>query len=320
MGFGEHIGVLDDQTTKDELVARYRERMPNAKEGTVLNAASQLLRFHREIALGDQVATYDAEQRLYLLGTVTGEPEFVGDSDDHDKTTYRRSVRWEAATPRDALSLTTRNTLGSILTLFLVNETAAQELCSLQEPLTQAEAERAQPALRPGAKAAEGVNFEELKDEIAEKSNQFIEDIIAALDPYELQDLVGGVLRAMGYKTRVAQPGPDRGIDIFASPDGLGLEEPRVFVEVKHRQAKMGSPELRSFLGGRQPGDRCLYVSTGGFTQEARYEAERANVPLTLVDLPMLRRLITEHYEGLDQETRQLVPLTRLYWPLAGGN
>ncbi len=38
--------------------------------------------------------------------------------------------------------------------------------------------------------------------------------------------------------------------------------------------------------------ERCLYVRTGGFTQYARYEADRAAVPLTLVDLPVLRELL----------------------------
>ena len=28
--------------------------------------------------------------------------------------------------------------------------------------------------------------------------------------------------------------------------------------------------QLRSFLGGSSIGDRCLYVSTGGFTKDAR--------------------------------------------------
>lgn len=32
----------------------------------------------------------------------------------------------------------------------------------------------------------------------------------------------------------------------------------------------IGAQELRAFIGGRQAGDRCLYVSTGGFTKEAR--------------------------------------------------
>lgn len=110
--------------------------------------------------------------------------------------------------------------------------------------------------------------------------------------------------------------GPNRGFDIFASPDGLGLQELGIFVEVKHRVASMGAPEIRSFLGARQPGDRCLYVSTGGFTREARYEAERSSVPLRLVTMQELRRLLLDHYGNLDGETRALVPLRRLYWPV----
>ncbi len=77
----------------------------------------------------------------------------------------------------------------------------------------------------------------------------------------------------------------------------------------------MSSDELRSFLGGRRPGDRCLYVSTGGFTKDAKYEAHRSNVPLTLVNLPKLRELLVQHYERLDPPTRALVPLQMIYWP-----
>ena len=131
-----------------------------------------------------------------------------------------------------------------------------------------------------------------------------------------MQDLVAGVLRAMGYRSQVSTKGADRGVDIFASPDGLGLEEPRIFVEVKHRRGTaMGSPELRAFLGGRQSGDRCLYVSTGGFTKEARYEAERSTVPVTLIDLPRLRDLLLQHYGNMDTASMSIVPLHRLYWP-----
>ena len=153
-----------------------------------------------------------------------------------------------------------------------------------------------------------------------EKAAEFIEDRIAGLEPYDMQDLVAGLLRAMGYKTRVSPKGADRGVDIFASPDGLGLQEPRIFVEVKHRRnSAMGSQELRTFMGGRQQGDRCLYVSTGGFTREAHYEAERSSVPLTLLGLPELRALLVEHYEALDVETKRLVPLTKFYWPVSDG-
>jgi restriction system protein len=62
-------------------------------------------------------------------------------------------------------------------------------------------------------------------------------------------------------------------------------------------------------------GDRGIYVSTGGFAQEGKYEAERAERPVTLVDLDDLVALVVEHYEKMDIEARTLVPLKRLYWP-----
>jgi restriction system protein len=133
----------------------------------------------------------------------------------------------------------------------------------------------------------------------------------------QMQELVAGLLRAMGYRTSVAEAGPDRGVDVFASPDGLGLQDPRIFVEVKHRTAQTGAPQIRSFLGGRRKGDRCLYVSTGGFTRDAMYEADRAEVALNLITLPKLRQLIVDFYDKLDAETRALVPLKRFYWPVA---
>ena len=129
-----------------------------------------------------------------------------------------------------------------------------------------------------------------------------------------MQELVAGILEAMGYRTSVSRPGPDRGYDVFASPDGLGLEEPRIFVEVKHRpNTSIGAQDIRSFIGGRGAGDRCLYVSTGGFTKDARYEADRASVPLQLLGLVDLRKILVDYYDGLDEEIRSLLPLKRIY-------
>jgi restriction system protein len=131
-----------------------------------------------------------------------------------------------------------------------------------------------------------------------------------------MQELVAGILRAMGYKTRISPKGADRGKDIIASPDGLGLENPKIVVEVKHRQGSMGSPEVRSFLGGLRPSDKGLYISTGGFSKDAKYEAERANIPITLVDSDILVELIIQYYDSFDNDTKTLVPLKKIYWPI----
>lgn len=121
----------------------------------------------------------------------------------------------------------------------------------------------------------------------------------------------------MGYKTRVSPVGPNRDRDIFASPTASARRTRGIFVEVKHRSGAMGALAVRSFLGGRRPGDRCLNISTGGFARDAMYEADWASVPISLLDLDDLVTLALEHYERLDVEAQRLLPLKRLYSLLA---
>lgn len=72
---------------------------------------------------------------------------------------------------------------------------------------------------------------------------------------------------------------------------------------------------MRSFLGGLRQGDRGLYISTGGFTKEAKYEADRSNIPVTLLDLEELATVVVTHYDDFDLAGHTLIPLNRIYWP-----
>ena len=307
------VGALSPAIKKDELLRLFAEKYPEEKEGSRAGWASQLMRFMGEVKTGDMVVTFDRDHRLYLLGTITGEYEW--DPRLIEDNPHFRRVKWTNQVPRDLLTVSSRNTLGAILTLFKLGSEVARDFQAHQIPIGTAIAD---VPPKPKEVAAEEKDAEAaVRAEVIEKADEFIEDAINELDWKQMQDLVAGILRSMGYRTTVSPPGADRGVDIFASPDGLGLQEPRIFVEVKHRnQTTMGAEKVRAFLGGRKAGDKCLYVSTGSFTKEARYEAERASVPLTLLDLRDLRKLLVENYEKLDAETRALVPLKRLYWPL----
>lgn len=309
VGFNDgRIGAISAGVTKDVLLELYREHYPSEKEGSRASWAGQLLRFRNEFKVGDPVVTYDPEVRRYYLGKIAGDYRFDGDKSG--RPSHVRPVTWTHEADRDALALATKNTLGSTLTLFRVNPEAASDLVSSGRP-------RGEPTVAlPVQPKADTEGFIVLTDDTLGRANEFIEDAIDALDWAEMQELVAGLLRAMGYRTTVSPPGPDRGVDIFASPDGLGLEEPRIFVEVKHRGSTMGSKEIRSFVGGRRKGDKCLYVSTSGFSKDAQYEAERADVAIQLIGLTRLRELVVDYYEKLDPQTRALVPLRRLYWPI----
>jgi len=134
------------------------------------------------------------------------------------------------------------------------------------------------------------------------------------LDWEDMEKLVAGILRAMGYKTLITERGSDRGRDIEASPDGMMLEEPRILVEVKHHTGQMGRKEIGSFQNLIR-GRKGIYVSTGGFSKEAKYEAERSTDQLTLIDADRLVKLIIQNYDNFDVDTKLLIPLSKIYWP-----
>ncbi len=294
--------------SRGHLLEIYRAAKPDAKPGTLISGASQVWRFVNEIQVGDRVITYSPSNRTYLIGKVTGEVQFHPEW-TADGMGIARSVEWEGReVERDQLSLPTKNTLGSTLTVFLLSAHARAEILSRVSGDTA-------PSLE---EVVDDLPDEEIADRYADVQSAAIErikDLVSAIGPRDMEQLVAGILRAMGYKTQVSPVGADRGKDIIASPDGFGFENPRIVVEVKHRSGQMGSQQIRSFLGGRHKDDRGLYVSTGGFTKDALYEAERAAVPLTLWNLDTLVRTLVEHYEATDSETKRLVPLKRMYWP-----
>jgi restriction system protein len=152
-------------------------------------------------------------------------------------------------------------------------------------------------------------------DEVKAKADELIADLISHLDPYDFQDLVAAVLRAMGFRAVSSPPGADRGVDIVAHPDPFGFERPRIKVQVKHRQATVGGPDVRGFLGTLRSGDNGLYVSTGGFTRDAILEAERSREPVMLLDRDDFIRILLEHYEALDSEYKAKVPLRKVWVP-----
>lgn len=302
------IGSLAALRSRDEFNKTVGATYLKYRRGQVISAASTLYRFVREIKLGDSVITYGPSERVYLVGTVVGEYEFLPNLSAEQPHVHR--VEWHGQVPRDSLSVGARNSLGSTLTLFQIPVDVAEEIhVSLEGKVKP----RAESLVTPNATETEQV--EDLYKDIQGKGFEFIKDKVNLLDWEDMQELVAGLLRAMGYKTRISPSGADRGKDIVASPDGLGFEDPRIVVEVKHRGAAMGSQEIRSFIGGRHANDKGLYVSTGGFTKDARYEAERAPIPLTLMDLDDLVKSLLEHYEKMDIDMQRLIPLRKVYWP-----
>ena len=291
---------------REQIRAAYGQAHPGDSKGKVAAGVGQVYRFAHDMTTGLTVVMYDPESRLYHLGVITGPCVAVCDMDG---VTYTRDVKWGETAPRDVLSPSSKNSLGGIQTIFAVSDEVMADL------MNAAKDKSAVPSNDSAIDDNNATNDEETLAATYDNGIELIKDRVNQLDWEDMERLVAGLLKAMGYCARVMPKGPDGGRDVVASPDALGLESPRIVAEVKHRKGAMGAPAVRAFIGGLRAGDRGLYVSTGGFTKEARYEADRANIPVRLLDLDAFVRHYVEIYDKTDDDTRSILPLTRIWWP-----
>ncbi len=287
--------------TKEQLLLQadsvYLEEKPQTRSSWV----SQVWRFSREIEIGDRIISYSKEKREYIIGSVT-EAHFYDDSNDNPYPNTLK-VRWEANTiARDTLSQAAKNSLGSVLTVFRVDQWGSEIEKLLHSPASINDRDNIEDN-------DETVIIGDLKS----KARLMIEDRVDKLDPWRMQDLVGGLLQSMKYNVKISPKGPDGGVDILAYKDAFGFEQPIIKVQVKHRKSTAGSPEVQQLLGANPLKANCIFVSTGGFTSQAITVAKQNAVKL--IDLEELVQLIIEWYELMPNDTRALLPLQKMYVP-----
>lgn len=149
-------------------------------------------------------------------------------------------------------------------------------------------------------------------EEAEETSWAEIKGYLATMNPYDFQKLVAGLLKGMGHHVEwISPPGPDKGIDILAHTDPLGIEGPRIKVQVKRTpENKVSAETLRAFMSTLGENDVGLFVASGGFTRDAAKEArEQEKRRITLLDLQDMFDLWVEHYDSIPDVERSLLPL-----------
>jgi restriction system protein len=178
-----------------------------------------------------------------------------------------------------------------------------------------------QPAAEPAAaeeiQNETGVKSASITYEQAEEQAwQEIDQYLRHMQPYDFQELVASLLRAMGYHVSwIAPPGKDGGIDIVALLDPLGTRPPRNKVQVKRQGQSVSVDGVRSFMAVLGDEDVGLFVSIGGFTEDAAEEVRRQESRrVTLIDLERLFDLWVEHYGKLTDDARRRLPLQPIYF------
>jgi restriction system protein len=217
-------------------------------------------------------------------------------------------MKWLCRRSRETLSQPTLYSIGGIATIFQPSKQAQAELWSLLNE---------QPPVELGGDGTVVVHAHDgdgLLEDLESRSQSLIAGSIARLTDDEMEELVAGILRAMGYYTQLAPAsGGDGGIDVLAARDPVFVEPPIIKVQVKQRGSRAAPSDIRALAGILTPDDRGVFVSMGGFSPQAKGKLESARI--TLLDAARLQELLLQHYDKLDQDTKALVPLRRLYFP-----
>jgi len=150
-------------------------------------------------------------------------------------------------------------------------------------------------------------------DDIAQQSRDFVlKQIHQKLKGHGLAEFVGHLLNLMGYKTNVSKPGPDRGIDIVANKDDLGVTPPTIIVQVKSGEGDVNEAAVSELSGKVSDKDFGLFVSAASFNKRAR-DSAFAKRNLKLIDGDDLVELVFKYHPQLDAKYKGLIPLRSVY-------
>jgi restriction system protein len=145
--------------------------------------------------------------------------------------------------------------------------------------------------------------------------DQIVAHIQSRFAGHALSALVDAVLRADGWMTKVSPPGADGGVDILGGRGPLGLDEPRLCVQVKSQNSPADVTVYRTLQGTMQTykAEQGLLVCWGGFNKVVRAEARQGHFSVRLWDSRDLVEAIYRTYEQLPAEIQADLPLTRAW-------
>lgn len=151
-------------------------------------------------------------------------------------------------------------------------------------------------------------------ENLEEQANNGIREFLRGKNPYEFQDMVAALLKAMGYYIQsVAQKGKDGGVDVVAYVDPLGAQTPRIKVQVKHRpEAVIGASDIRALLGILRTGDIALFVTSGNYSPDAKNTATSSREFIRLIDGDEFIEMWQNYYDKMSDDDKNMLPLKRI--------
>lgn len=295
-----------------------RDTNPDDKKRSVSVQANQLWRFKTEVRVGNLVVLPLKTTGQIALGTVTREYGYRKDADPYARHVV--SVKWKRTDlPRSEVGQDLLYSLGSLLTICSITRNDGawrlqQLMLGGRDPGRGSDpdlaTERRDEALEDNT--PEAIGDVDLEEFARDRIRAFIGQNFTG---HDLSRLVARVLQAEGFITETSPPGPDGGIDVLAGRGPLGLDTPRIVVQVKSGTTPVGASVLRELNGvlSTQGADQGLLVAWGGVTRTTRREQRDQFFRVRVWDAEDLMDAVFRNYDKFDEELQAELRLKRVW-------
>ncbi|OBG50201.1 restriction endonuclease [Mycobacterium sp. E735] len=307
VGKGGNLPDLSNVQSVEDLRAIFETAYPDAKKSQVANHVGQFWSLVHRMDKSELVVVPLKTTGTIAIGRIDGDYQYrvdLGESLHHV-----RPVRWVSTeVPRDAFDQDLLYSFGAFITVGRVQRDLAEERILAA---TKRQSAPSPPSAAEGAEVAAAV--EEAPDVEAVAREQIRQFISANFAGHELARLIGAILEAQGFMTTLSPPGADQGVDILAGCGPIGLDSPRVVVQVKTGQA--GIDEFRSLRGlvTSLGADQGMLVAWRGFKGTVRTESKQDYFKMRLWDAEDVLTALFSVYDRLPASLRSELPLQHIW-------
>jgi restriction system protein len=328
-GFGE-VADLTQATTRQDVQEPVAAAYAQAKATALRNLSAQLWALRGRMSSGDLVVMPLKLTSQVAIGKISGDYTYLADEMDPSRR-HVRPVQWIVAdVPRSVIKQDLLYSLGAFSTICQISRNDAEArlnaiLGTGSDPGSRAGVGASgRPARSDRAEALREAEDEEVLDTAQAvdvtryAADRIVARTIETFAGHRLAELVGAVLQTEGFRRDVMPEGPDKGVDIIAGKGLLGLESPRIVVQVKSEAGPVGAPIVQQLQGAitMHRADYGLLVAWGGVTRQAKELLSTQRFAISVWDSETLLAEVLKHYRDLADTIRADLPL-RQVWTLA---
>jgi restriction system protein len=320
-GFDE-IGSMATMTSRAEIQSAVEVAFSGEHPGKISNYVGQLNALRFRIVPGDVIVLplKSSANKKVAIGVCTEGYLYASDEPDPTRR-HLIKVEWARTDiPRTAFKDDLLYTLNGAMSYFRAERHQAEAR------LRTVIATGVDPG-QNGRPSTPGVALTTATDDIADVTDptvvptvQAIRDrvqnhVIENFKGHKLTYLVADILRAKGFTCDVSPEGPDGGVDILVGSGPLGLDEPKLVVEVKSEESQVTALVVRGLQGAisTQGASQGLLIAWGGLNGPAQSEIKRDRLKIRVWEADQVLDQLFDVYEHLPEATQRLIPLKRVW-------